>query len=259
MDILSPQELAKLTPIVQAIKPRLNEWQLVQIRVDKQSSEKITASKVAQIVANTFSHKGGCIFICNPTELIMLLHTGLEYPPHRVMHDVQANLPPGSCDVVVEAPILDGFNKIELVIKQAAEQPTKVKPAEYRATRVQNVVLVADDDTFIQLNFARMLGKNFPIPLALKTVSDGNTVLRAYQETIPDILFLDIHLPGRSGLQIIKDILAFDPNAFVVVVSADNTRENADAAIQYGAKGFLTKPFTVERILSCVEGCKTIT
>ena len=68
----------------------------------------------------------------------------------------------------------------------------------------------------------------------------------------PDAVLLNIGLPDASGLEVLKCIRALDPYAYVVMLTGQASRENVLQATQLGAKGFIGKPFTSEKLLSCI-------
>lgn len=72
--------------------------------------------------------------------------------------------------------------------------------------------------------------------------------MAAYKNHKPNIVFLDIHLPGRNGKEILNDIRAFDENAFVIMLSADSNKDNVVDSVRGGARAFITKPFTRETL-----------
>jgi two-component system chemotaxis response regulator CheY len=73
-----------------------------------------------------------------------------------------------------------------------------------------------------------------------------------------DIVFLDIHLPGGSGIDILVDILSFDDSAYVILISGDSIKDKIMNGKKFGAKGFIAKPFTKEKLESFYEKCPTI-
>jgi two-component system, chemotaxis family, chemotaxis protein CheY len=72
---------------------------------------------------------------------------------------------------------------------------------------------------------------------------DGDEALEKYQQTRPDAVTLDITMPGCDGLHAIGNLLAIDPKAKVVVVSALNQTKLVAQAIRAGAQAFVAKPF----------------
>lgn len=117
-----------------------------------------------------------------------------------------------------------------------------------------NRVLVADDNNFVRFVIRQWIGTEAEIV----EVEKGNDVLARYLEVRPDVLFLDIHLPGKNGKDILKDVLEADPSAFVVMLSADSKKDNVVFSIQEGAKAFMTKPFTRETLQRFYHLCPKI-
>lgn len=117
-----------------------------------------------------------------------------------------------------------------------------------------NVILVADDDLLVR----RIIHSALKHVGKIIEVSDGSLVEKAYEEHKPDVVFLDIHLPNITGLDLIESLAKLDPNMYVIMVSADSSSENVKTALAKGCKGFLTKPFTKERILNLFNACPTV-
>jgi len=117
-----------------------------------------------------------------------------------------------------------------------------------------NRVLIADDNTFIRF----LVKKWLEAEAQIIEIAHGKDVLDAYKEHAPNVVFLDIHLPGRNGKDILKDILAYHKEAYVVMLSADSMKENVLFASNNGAKAFITKPFTRETLHRYFSMCQTI-
>lgn len=117
--------------------------------------------------------------------------------------------------------------------------------AEKRRERTEQIVLVVDDDLFMRSVVRQTLRRR----AGVVEHDSGLEVLKAYEEHAPDVLLLDIHLPGRSGLEWLGEILAFDPDAHIVMLSADPVHDNVARAIDGGAKGFVCKPFKNETLI----------
>lgn len=117
-----------------------------------------------------------------------------------------------------------------------------------------NVVMVADDDVFV-----RKIVRNVVSEFAeVVEVADGTGVVEAYRIHTPDIMFLDIHMPGMSGVEVMKHIKSMDPDSYVVMLSSDSSATNVLTTKQLGTKGFITKPFQQDRIIACLGNCPTI-
>ncbi len=123
-----------------------------------------------------------------------------------------------------------------------------------RREREQNVVLVADDNTFIRFLVKKWLGAEAEII----EVGNGQEVVEAYRRGKPDLVFLDIHLPGRNGKDVLAELVRMDPDAYVIMLSADSNKENVVQAVRNGAKAFVTKPFTRDTLIKYFQMCPTI-
>ncbi len=81
---------------------------------------------------------------------------------------------------------------------------------------------------------------------------NGIEAVRMYKELEPkpDIVTMDLVMEQMDGIQATKEIKKYDPNAFIVVVSALGTSEHKKAAMEAGADEYLWKPFTVKNLSS---------
>jgi len=77
---------------------------------------------------------------------------------------------------------------------------------------------------------------------------DGAQALATYQQNNVDIVFLDINMPGVTGLELLVELKRIDPKVYVVMVSGESSISNVRAAIGFGAKGFVVKPYSVDKI-----------
>ena len=123
-----------------------------------------------------------------------------------------------------------------------------------RGQNKSNVVMIADDDLFIR----KVISSSVKDFADIVEVVDGAEVLEAYKKCQPDMLFLDIHLPNISGLELIRPLQKADAGAFIVMCSADASTDNAFKIKQRGARAFLTKPFDKARVVHLFNKCPTI-
>ncbi|MDA0782225.1 MAG: response regulator [Rickettsiales bacterium] len=89
------------------------------------------------------------------------------------------------------------------------------------------------------------------------TAKDANEGLTKFKEQIPDITLLDIGLPDRSGLDILPEMVAYNPEAFIVMLTKSNIKKDVEQAKRLGAKGYISKPFTYKKVLDCMDMYKT--
>ena len=101
--------------------------------------------------------------------------------------------------------------------------------------------LIADDSQFARKNIAGVVAK-----LGGSVVGEANNGVDAvalYESLSPDLLLLDITMPGLDGIGTLRNIMERHRNAKVVIVSSLGNKEMVLKAIGLGAKSFLTKPF----------------
>jgi two-component system chemotaxis response regulator CheY len=73
---------------------------------------------------------------------------------------------------------------------------------------------------------------------------DGVMAVERFAQERPDIVFLDLIMPGQPGVETLDRILAIDPDAVVVIVSSGGTEDAVYDCLRSGARSFLKKPFT---------------
>lgn len=112
-------------------------------------------------------------------------------------------------------------------------------------------VLIADDSAFMR-NIIRNYIKDFP-GIELREAGDGEETLRVFQEFSPDLIFLDIIMPKKNGLEALAEIKAKSPGTRVVMVTSVGQSKVVEEALGLGAECFITKPFKQEDILNVIR------
>jgi two-component system nitrogen regulation response regulator NtrX len=111
-------------------------------------------------------------------------------------------------------------------------------------------VLVVDDEAAIRRSLSGILAdEGYETALA----EDGERALAAVRERAPDLVLLDIAMPGRDGIQVLEDLRRSQPTLPVVMMSGHGTIETAVRATQLGAFDFIEKPVTLEKLLLTVR------
>ncbi len=110
---------------------------------------------------------------------------------------------------------------------------------------VKGRVLLIDDDGLIVTTLTRSLKKQGYEVLA---DSQGQDVLALARSFHPDVVLLDIKLPGKNGLEILKEITESRIDTKVIMLTSDDTAETAIKAIRLGAVDYLAKPFNLEEV-----------
>lgn len=115
-------------------------------------------------------------------------------------------------------------------------------------------VLIVDDAAFMRLTIKTMLERNgFEVA---GDAANGLEAVQKYKQLKPDIVTMDITMPDMSGIDALKAILAMDPNAKVVMVSAMGQEALVREAIINGAKSFIVKPFREDQMIKTLIGLK---
>ncbi|MGE0252731.1 MAG: response regulator [Dongiaceae bacterium] len=125
-------------------------------------------------------------------------------------------------------------------------------PEEYlerRRLRKQLEILVVEDQFFSVRLMMSILGNEYKI----YAEGTAETALERYFTHVPDMVFLDIELPGMNGHELAERINELDPHAFIVMVTASKDAHDAARAKDNRTKGFVVKPYSRQKILDCME------
>jgi len=110
-------------------------------------------------------------------------------------------------------------------------------------------ILIVDDDKSIRYSLKRMFEENFSVI----TAPNGEEALIHVQENLPDLIIMDIKMPGRNGIDVLKEIKSIDPKSLIVIMTAYGTTETAIEAMKYGAFDYILKPFSIPKMKGLVE------
>lgn len=111
-------------------------------------------------------------------------------------------------------------------------------------------VLVIDDSGLTRRNLRNILER---AGFAVSEAPDGMAALERYFVDKPDVVFLDLVMTGMYGLEVLSKLRELDPEARVVVISADIQTPSREAAEAAGAAAFLNKPVDEREVLRTLE------
>ncbi len=112
-------------------------------------------------------------------------------------------------------------------------------------------VLVVDDAVFMRKVVSDALAKGGHEVMG--EAANGQEAVDQFQSLKPEVMTLDITMPEKDGLAALKEIIAMDPQARIVMCSALGQETKVLEAIKAGAKDFVVKPFQPDRVLSAIE------
>jgi two-component system chemotaxis response regulator CheY len=113
----------------------------------------------------------------------------------------------------------------------------------------QGKVLICDDSLLVRKKLRDILTG---IGCEVFEAQNGTEAVEVYQKSRPDLVFMDIVMPGTDGLEALKKLRAFDAEAKVIMLSSLGTSDKLIQALKYGAEDFIQKPYTVEQITQIV-------
>lgn len=102
----------------------------------------------------------------------------------------------------------------------------------------------------------RMTLKNILQEFGLEVAGEGSNGLEAltlYKRLNPDLITMDITMPQKDGLKAVKEIIEYDQEAVIIMVSAMGQKGRVIEAVPAGAKDFIVKPFKHDRIAEALK------
>ena len=114
-------------------------------------------------------------------------------------------------------------------------------------------ILIADDEGLMLEAFKGIILAEFGEKCIVETAKTGRVVIEKAETFHPDIVFMDIHMPGINGIQAMREIRKFNNSALFYVISAYDKFDYAKDAIDLGVEKYLTKPISKGKIISVVE------
>ncbi len=111
-------------------------------------------------------------------------------------------------------------------------------------------ILIVEDETNIAASLRSILSDE---GYEVDSTGDGLDALEKIQSDPPDLLILDIWLPGMDGIEVLKSVKTFHPEIEVLIISGHGTIDTAVQATKLGAFDFIEKPFSLEHITQSVK------
>ena len=113
-------------------------------------------------------------------------------------------------------------------------------------------VLIVDDHAMLRSGL-RLLLEGQPDITVVGEAGDGLEAIRLAREIQPDVILLDLTMPGMHGLDVLQKLLELDPNASVVVTTADIQNPTRQLCMQMDARGFVSKPVDQASLLLAIR------
>ena len=111
------------------------------------------------------------------------------------------------------------------------------------------VLLVDDEQEFIETLSERLKMRDLDAKMAL----DGEQALEAVQDDEPDVMLLDLKMPGMDGMEVLGQIKKAYPNVQVVMLTGHGTEKDEERALRLGAYAYLQKPVDLEGLVATLR------
>jgi two-component system chemotaxis response regulator CheY len=141
--------------------------------------------------------------------------------------------------------------------RHEAFRPSRASPRanggidmENNSSHLSGTVMIVDDELFFRKMLRDILEEKGITVVA--EAEDGLETVEKYRQHQPDIIILDIYMPGSSGFEAAREILSYDSNAKVLICSGSGYDEDVEAALSTGARDIILKPFIPKEVLDIV-------
>ena len=123
---------------------------------------------------------------------------------------------------------------------------------EEAATNMSQEILIVDDESNIVLSLEFLMKQ---AGYAVRTARDGHEALTALEERLPDLLLLDVMMPGKDGYEICQEIRrrADWGHLPIIMLTAKGRDVEREKGLAMGADDYITKPFSTQEVVETVQ------
>ncbi|MBQ8007267.1 MAG: response regulator, partial [Lachnospiraceae bacterium] len=114
-------------------------------------------------------------------------------------------------------------------------------------------ILLADDEGIVINSLSMIITKNFESQFEIETAKSGRMAIEVADRFRPDIIFMDIQMPGINGIEAMKEIRSILPSVIFVVLTAYDKFDYAKEAISLGVIDYLNKPYNQKSIVNVIN------
>jgi len=112
-------------------------------------------------------------------------------------------------------------------------------------------ILISDDSDAIRLVLRDIV--EIGTHTVVGEATDGSHAVEQYLQLKPDVMLLDLAMPKKDGLTVIQEIIAKDPKAKIILITAAGDMKVIDKCLTNGAKTYIPKPFEFEQVLKIID------
>lgn len=128
-----------------------------------------------------------------------------------------------------------------------SHRPTESDGASRSAESLGPTILIVDDNQVLRERLGRALAQR---GYSVRTASDAEEAIRLAQEDSPEMAVVDLKMPGKSGLELLRDLKQIDSATKVVVLTGFGSFATAVDAMKLGATNYVSKPADADDVIS---------
>jgi len=113
-------------------------------------------------------------------------------------------------------------------------------------------LLIADDHLILRMGLESLLNRQRDMKVVAEAAS-GQEVVEQYKAHQPDVVLMDLRMPGLTGPEAIHEICSFDPGARIIILTIHKGDQAVHESLRAGARGYLIKDVPTEEILAAIR------
>ncbi len=134
---------------------------------------------------------------------------------------------------------MDGVKEVEVSIGKKFNMPSAFPPVDFDIPR--KILLVDDEVEFVQTLSERLQTRKFESKIAY----DGEQALSSVDEDTPEVMVLDLKMPGIGGLDVLKEVKEKHPETEIIILTGHGSEKEKEKAFELGAFAYLEKPVNI--------------
>jgi two-component system response regulator CpxR len=134
---------------------------------------------------------------------------------------------------------MDGVKEVEVTIGKKINMPSAFPPVDFDIPK--KILLVDDEVEFVQTLSERLQTRKFESKIAY----DGEQALSSIDEDVPEVMVLDLKMPGIGGLEVLKEVKEKHPETEIIILTGHGSEKEKEKAFELGAFAYLEKPVNI--------------
>jgi CheY-like chemotaxis protein len=233
------------------------DWKCIDISIDhcdNQYDNKTILSGAQSLIESYLVSRNIHCFLCPPHNLYVLIKN-IETSTIQELEDFITNLVHIETEQRIYFQIYSFDKDQDAFLSKIQEQgdvgpltipQSNIKSIENFIPNKETKALLIEDDPVTRW----IVRTSLKDECDLMTASTASSACVLYSKFKPDIVFLDINLPDKSGLDVLNWILRHDPGAKIVMFSSQDSLDIMTSSLEAGAIGFIAKPFTRDHLIT---------